>query len=116
MAAAIPFIQLEPKTQRLEVTAEARAYLAKLKGPVGICVVAGTYRTGKSYILNQLGGQAKTKGDKGFGVGSSVQAKTKGIWLWGAPLKPTSSAPGAPSARSSSAARRCGACPATCSR
>ena len=48
-------------------------------------------RTGKSYILNQLAGT-----DRGFGVGSSVQAKTKGIWLWGAPIKVDSPAPGAP--------------------
>ena len=47
-------------------------------------------RTGKSYILNQLAGS-----DRGFGVGSSVQAKTKGIWLWGAPLKIDNPAPGA---------------------
>ena len=40
--------------------------------------------TGKSFILNQLAGGSS---DGGFAVGSSVQACTKGIWLWGAPLK-----------------------------
>ena len=88
--------QLDPKTQQLAVTPEARAYLSKLKGTVGVCTVAGVYRTGKSYILNQLAGVGKGAAEQGFGVGSSVQAKTKGIWLWGAALKPSSTAPGAP--------------------
>ena len=58
---------------------------------VGVVAVAGVYRTGKSYILNQLAGTP------GFGVGSTVQAKTKGIWLWGSPLKGSAGqSPGAP--------------------
>lgn len=46
---------------------------------------------GKSYILNQLAGR-----EYGFGVGGSVQACTKGIWLWGAPIQSQSKTPGAP--------------------
>jgi len=80
---AVPFIQVDPSSKRLVVTEEARAYLSQVSGTVGVVAVAGVYRTGKSYILNQLAG---TTGS-GFGVGNSVQAKTKGIWLWGAPLR-----------------------------
>ena len=80
MSAPQPFIQLDPKTGQLRVTDEARASLSKLRGTVAVCAVAGVYRTGKSYILNQLAGR-----QSGFGVGSSVQACTKGIWMWGAP-------------------------------
>ena len=47
----------------------------------------------RSYILNQL---ASAPQNAGFSIGSSVQACTKGIWLWGAPLSVKSSAPGAP--------------------
>ena len=54
-----------------------------------MCAVAGVYRTGKSFILNQLAGKSS-----GFSVGGTVQAHTKGIWMWGAPLQ--LSAPGAP--------------------
>ena len=36
------------------------------------------YRTGKSYLLNMLMGQTA-----GFQVGPTVNACTKGIWLWG---------------------------------
>jgi hypothetical protein len=91
MAAPVPFIQVDPVSSLLVITDEARAYLNQVETTVGVVAVAGIYRTGKSYILNQLAG---TTGS-GFGVGNSVQAKTKGIWLWGAPLRlaPT---PGAP--------------------
>jgi len=41
------------------------------------------YRTGKSYLLNRM----LLDRQKGFGVGSSVNACTKGIWIWGTPLK-----------------------------
>jgi len=91
MSAPQPFIQLDPKTGQLRVTDEARASLSKLRGTVAVCAVAGVYRTGKSYILNQLAGR-----QSGFGVGSSVQACTKGIWMWGAPRNLEGSTPGAP--------------------
>jgi hypothetical protein len=91
MSAPVPFIQLDSKTGQLRVTDEARASLSKVRGTVAVCAVAGVYRTGKSYILNQLAGQ-----QSGFGVGSSVQACTKGIWMWGAPLQLEATTPGAP--------------------
>ena len=78
----LPFIQVDANTSKLFITDEARAALSGLHGSVGVCSVAGLYRTGKSFILNQLAGQ-----DAGFGIGSSVQAHTKGVWLWGAPLQ-----------------------------
>ena len=39
--------------------------------------VVGMYRTGKSYLLNRLMGRSD-----GFPLGATVQAKTKGIWMW----------------------------------
>ena len=39
-------------------------------------MVCGRYRTGKSFLLNQLAG---TKG--AFGVGHTVESHTRGIWL-----------------------------------
>mmetsp|Transcript_12137 Transcript_12137/g.30127 ORF Transcript_12137/g.30127 Transcript_12137/m.30127 type:complete len:748 (+) Transcript_12137:34-2277(+) len=87
MAAPVQFIAVDPTTKQLVVTPEARRTLSQLHGTVAVCSVAGVYRTGKSYILNQLAGK-----NSGFGIGSSVQACTKGIWLWGAPLQTGSSA------------------------
>jgi len=92
-ARPVPFIQLGADGQ-LKVTNEARAALSRLRGAVAVCAVAGVYRTGKSYILNQLAGQ-----QQGFGIGSSVQACTKGVWMWGSPLSLQSGTfyrPGAP--------------------
>ena len=47
--------------------------------PVATLSVAGVYRTGKSFFLNQL-----IKGS-GFTVGSSTESCTRGIWMWLAP-------------------------------
>ena len=43
----IPFIQVEGGRE-LAVHPRARAILASLRGPVGVCAVAGVYRTGTS--------------------------------------------------------------------
>ena len=40
------------------------------------------YRTGKSYLLNRIILDRK----QGFGVGSTIQACTKGLWVWGQPI------------------------------
>ena len=90
MQAPCPFITCS-KGNKLAVSDEAASYLSALTGTVGVATVAGVYRTGKSYILNQLAGQ-----HAGFGIGSTVQAHTKGIWLWGAPLELGGAAAGQP--------------------
>ena len=41
------------------------------------------YRTGKSYLLNRM----LLNRPSGFGVGSTVNACTKGLWVWGTPIK-----------------------------
>ena len=45
--------------------------------------MAGMYRTGKSYLMNRM---LLSRSD-GFGVGSTINPHTKGIWIWGEPLK-----------------------------
>ena len=49
----IPFIQ-EDGTGQFHVTEEATHFLRSLEGPVGVVCVAGLYRTGKSFVLNQV--------------------------------------------------------------
>ena len=49
--------------------------------------VVGMYRTGKSYLLNRVLLNAQ-KG-QGFGVGPTINPCTKGLWMWGTPLKGT---------------------------
>lgn len=41
------------------------------------------YRTGKSYLLNRVLLNRKD----GFGVGPTVNACTKGLWVWGRPIE-----------------------------
>ncbi len=53
-----------------------------MSGPIGVISVAGLYRTGKSYLLNRI----LLNKEKGFGVGNTVVACTKGLWCWGKPL------------------------------
>lgn len=39
--------------------------------------VSGKYRTGKSYLMNRL-----FNSNRGFHVGPTIEAATKGIWVW----------------------------------
>jgi len=41
-----------------------------------ICI-GGPWRSGKSFLANRLINQMK-----GFNIGSTVKACTKGIWMW----------------------------------
>ena len=44
--------------------------------------MVGPYRTGKSYLLNRL-----LQRQDGFEIGGTVQSCTKGLWIWGCPIK-----------------------------
>jgi len=53
--------------------------ISSIPGPIGVVSVAGLYRTGKSYLLNKV----ILDRTYGFGIGSTTNACTKGLWLWG---------------------------------
>jgi len=80
IAAPIPFLQPDANGH-FSVNEQAATILDSIKGKVVVVAVAGPYRTGKSYLLNRL-----IDASAGFAVGSTVNACTKGIWLWGSPL------------------------------
>jgi Guanylate-binding protein, N-terminal domain/Guanylate-binding protein, C-terminal domain len=65
------------------VNEEALSMISSLEGPIGVISVAGLYRTGKSYLLNRV---ILNKAN-GFGVGPTINPCTKGIWVWGKPVK-----------------------------
>ncbi|XP_060586552.1 guanylate-binding protein 3-like [Ruditapes philippinarum] len=46
--------------------------------PLSIAAIVGLYRTGKSYLMNQI---AHRKSE-GFSMGHTVRSHTKGIWVW----------------------------------
>ena len=70
----VPFIQHDG--QSFHVCEEGARLLAGIDGPVVVIAVAGIYRTGKSFLLNQLVGHA------GFTVGDSIASCTRGTSLW----------------------------------
>ncbi|XP_068524451.1 guanylate-binding protein 2-like isoform X2 [Anas acuta] len=62
-----------------ELSADPAA-LEVLRGigqPVVVVAIAGPYRTGKSFLLNRLAQRRS-----GFPLSHTVQAQTKGIWMW----------------------------------
>jgi hypothetical protein len=78
MYEAIPFIVLQDG--KYVVVEKALHFLANLKRSIGIISIAGKYRTGKSFILNRC--ILNEPFQQGFNVGSTIQACTKGIWLY----------------------------------
>ena len=61
-----------------ELCNQTLEWLSTLEKPFGIISCAGKFRTGKSFLLNRI---LSTKPSQGFGVGETVQACTKGLWI-----------------------------------
>ncbi|KAJ8355064.1 hypothetical protein AAFF_G00102670, partial [Aldrovandia affinis] len=64
----------------LQVNQEALDILTSISQPLVVVSIVGMYRTGKSYLMNRLAGKRT-----GFSLGSTIQAETKGIWMWCVP-------------------------------
>ncbi|XP_077116101.1 guanylate-binding protein 7-like isoform X2 [Ranitomeya variabilis] len=64
----------------LVLNKEAEKILLEISQPVVVIAIVGKYRTGKSYLMNKLAGSRT-----GFPLGSTIQSKTKGIWMWCVP-------------------------------
>lgn len=81
-----PFALVEPVEShtKLSVSEEGLEALRSIPGPVVPVVVIGPYRSGKSFLLNQLLGVGCTEG---FGVGHTRSTQTKGVWVWGEPQR-----------------------------
>lgn len=60
------------------VDEETAAWLSERTRPFSVLACAGKFRTGKSFLLNRL---LDRPAGKGFGVGETVQACTRGIWV-----------------------------------
>ncbi|KAM4652200.1 guanylate-binding protein 1-like [Discoglossus pictus] len=63
--------------KEFQVNPEAIKILSEIDQHVVVVTIAGLYRTGKSYLMNRLSGRKA-----GFPLGSTVESKTKGIWMW----------------------------------
>ena len=66
-----------------EIIKETVNYLKTIEGGVAICSIVGKYRTGKSFLINKI---LDLQGNNGFIVSPSVNACTKGLWIWSTPI------------------------------
>lgn len=78
---AIQLVEINDKGV-CKLNPKAIAIISGIKTKVGVISVVGPYRTGKSFLLNRLLGQ-----QDGFEIGPTVQSCTRGIWIWGKPVK-----------------------------
>lgn len=79
---AIKFIELTPEGQ-FSVPDEAMLALQEIGDKkIAPIIIGGPWRSGKSFLANRL-----LKQMKGFPIGSSIKACTKGIWMWTQPIK-----------------------------
>lgn len=79
----VPLIAFDGR--RYALNQDAAAFLAEVKTPIAIVSIAGRYRTGKSFLLNEL---CQTKSSS-FTVGDTTTACTKGLHIRKTPLKAT---------------------------
>ncbi|KAK3277670.1 hypothetical protein CYMTET_14335, partial [Cymbomonas tetramitiformis] len=77
---AFPLVRPDDQHTKLAVSHEGLDALRLITTPVAPIIVIGPYRSGKSFLLNQLLGVSC---GEGFGVGHQRDTKTKGLWVWG---------------------------------
>ncbi|KAL3871939.1 hypothetical protein ACJMK2_039911 [Sinanodonta woodiana] len=65
------------KDGKLMVVDDVLNQISQIPMQLNVVVIAGIYKTGKSYLLNRL-----AQVNKGFPLGSTIESKTKGIWAW----------------------------------
>ncbi|KAL8138983.1 LOW QUALITY PROTEIN: hypothetical protein V2J09_004984 [Rumex salicifolius] len=99
---AFPIVEPDHCHTKLSVSREGLEAIERITTPIAVVSVIGPYRSGKSFLLNQLlslpcnegeqisiGKFASSNEDKyaGFGVGHMRDTKTKGVWVWGTPVE-----------------------------
>eukprot|EP00268_Persea_americana_P042446 TRINITY_DN4247_c0_g1_i7.p1 TRINITY_DN4247_c0_g1~~TRINITY_DN4247_c0_g1_i7.p1 ORF type:complete len:606 (-),score=119.34 TRINITY_DN4247_c0_g1_i7:352-2169(-) len=81
---AFPIVEPDSGHTKLRLAREGLEVLERITSPIAAVAVIGPYRSGKSFLLNQL---LSLSCDEGFGVGHMRDTKTKGIWVWGTPVE-----------------------------
>ncbi|KAG5402209.1 hypothetical protein IGI04_016816 [Brassica rapa subsp. trilocularis] len=81
---AFPIVEPDPNHTKLRLSREGLEAISGITTPIAAVAVIGPYRSGKSFLLNQL---LSLSCYEGFGVGHMRDTKTKGIWVWGTPLE-----------------------------
>ncbi|KAG8663359.1 guanylate-binding protein 4 [Manihot esculenta] len=81
---AFPIIEPDPGHTKLQLASSGLEAIRRITTPIAAVAVIGPYRSGKSFLLNQL---LSLSCYGGFGVGHMRDTKTKGIWVWGTPIE-----------------------------
>ncbi|TYH43674.1 hypothetical protein ES332_D11G143400v1 [Gossypium tomentosum] len=79
-----PIVEPDPGHTKIRLSREGLEAISRINTPIAAVAVIGPYRSGKSFLLNQL---LSLSCYEGFGVGHMRDTKTKGIWVWGTPLE-----------------------------
>ncbi|CAA6653677.1 unnamed protein product [Spirodela intermedia] len=79
-----PIVEPDSGHTKLLLSRDGLDAIERITTPIAAVAVIGPYRSGKSFLLNQL---LSLSCDEGFGVGHMRDTKTKGIWVWGDPLE-----------------------------
>ncbi|KAG6537872.1 hypothetical protein ZIOFF_002975 [Zingiber officinale] len=81
---SFPIVVPDSEHTKLRLAREGLEAIQRITTPIAAVAVIGPYRSGKSFLLNQL---LSLSCDEGFGVGHMRDTKTKGIWVWGTPVE-----------------------------
>ncbi|KAL2635536.1 hypothetical protein R1flu_007015 [Riccia fluitans] len=81
---AFPLVEPDAVHTKLTVARRGLDVISRITNPVAVVAVIGPYRSGKSFLLNQL---LSLSCNEGFGVGHMRDTNTRGIWGWGEPLE-----------------------------
>lgn len=68
---------------KLALEQEGLDFIKSINTKIAVVMVIGPYRSGKSFLLNQM---LRLSCEHGFGVGHRRAAQTKGIWVWSEPV------------------------------
>ncbi|KAH0663600.1 hypothetical protein KY285_028581 [Solanum tuberosum] len=79
-----PIVEPDSGHTKLRLAREGLEAIERITTPIAAVAVIGPYRSGKSFLLNQL---LSLSCNEGFGVGHMRDTKTKGIWVWGTPIE-----------------------------
>ena len=81
----IRLVERNEKENKLILNKDALKAIENIKGNIGVCLIVGPYRSGKSFLMNNLSGL-----NNAFKIGHwSEEAETKGIWMNSEPVKIT---------------------------
>lgn len=82
MSPIIKLVKKNSVSNKLEINEDALNIIREIKGQVAIIMIAGPYRSGKSYLISELAKLFLNEYDESlFSVGHTDEPCTEGIWI-----------------------------------